>query len=120
MPDDAPNPRLYVLTNAADATLPDLAGTRVRWPAGAAYQWLVGKYFPLESVDEAAGDWFWGFDSGDRGWTGSEVHSFTTKTVAGTALRGPIGSPNAHPAEGLGRPRRSMLPPGLTGNGPER
>jgi len=42
---------------------------------------------PLASVDDAAGDWFWNGNSGDRGWTGSEVYSFTTTTVAGGGSR---------------------------------
>jgi len=119
IPDDAANPSVYVLTTAADATLPDLAGTGVRWPAGASYHWFVERDFPLASVDEAAGTRFWA-DSGDYGWTGSTLYSFTTKAVAGAALRGPIMSPDARWAEGLGPRHRSMVPPGLTVNGPER
>jgi len=111
IPDDAAKPSLYMLTSATDATLPDLAGTGIRWPAGASYHWFVERDFPLASVDEAAGDWYWNGDFGERGWTSSEPHSFTTKAVAGAALSGPMVSPNARGAEGLGRPRRLMLRP---------
>ena len=120
IPDDAANPKVYVLTTAAEATLPDLAGTGVRWPAGAGYHWFVERDFPLASVDEAAGDRFWNPLAGDLGWTGSELYAFTTRTAAGAPVRGSAVSPSVDAAAGLVRRGSLILRPGPTANGLER
>lgn len=51
-------PRIYVVTNDAFTTLPDLAAYGLRLPSNATYQWSVESIAPLASVDEAAQDGF--------------------------------------------------------------
>src|SRR5439155_1184474 len=86
-PGNGNGPRYFVFTAAADANIPDLAAEGMGLPTGASYYWQIDRFFPVASVDAAAGESFRRLitdaDRGDVGETISERFGFTTKAAAG-------------------------------------
>src|SRR6266513_845421 len=81
-PGNSTSPTYFVYTTGADTTNPDLAGEGKGLPASASYYWHVERFFPVASVDAAAGEGFRRLivdqDAGDVGETLSERFGFTT------------------------------------------
>jgi len=110
-PGNSTSPTYFVFTTGADAKIPDLAGEGMGLPASASYYWHVDRFFPVASVDDAAGEGFRrlisDLDAGDVGETISERFGFTTKTATGSAVAASATAPSAAAAtEGQ---RRGLL-----------
>lgn len=107
IPSGSTDPRFFVFTTGADATIPDLSSQGVSLPPAAGYRWFVNRLFPLASVNEAAGEGFLPFleqKAGDIGETSSGGFGFTTKAAAGTALRTSAVAPPGVAAPPVQRP----------------
>src|SRR6266581_4325319 len=76
-PSNSTSPTYFVFTTGADAKIPDLAAEGMGLPAGASYYWHVDRFFPVASVDDAAGEGLrrliFDIDGGDVGETVSEL-----------------------------------------------
>jgi len=106
-PSNSTSPTYLVFTTGADAKIPDLAGEGMGLPAGVSYYWHVDRFFPVASVDDAAGEGFrrliTDLDGVDVGETVSERFGFTTRIAAGAAFAASVVGPTAAAAEGAGR-----------------
>jgi len=109
-PGNGNGPRYFVFTAAADANIPDLAAEGMGLPTGASYYWQIDRFFPVASVDAAAGESFRRLitdaDRGDVGETISERFGFTTKAAAGAVAASATAPSAAAATEGQ---RRGLL-----------
>jgi len=118
-PGNSTSPTYFVFTTGADAKIPDLAAEGMGLPAGATYYWQVYRFFPVASVDDAAGEGFRRLitdpDGRDLGETQSERFGFTTRIAAGAAFAASVVRPTAAAAEGAQRRGLVMKAPILAG-----
>ena len=109
-PSNSTSPTYFVFTTGADAKIPDLAAEGMGLPAGASYYWHVDRFFPVASVDDAAGEGLrrliFDIDGGDVGETVSELFGFTTKAAAGVVAASATAPSAAAATEGQ---RRGLL-----------
>jgi len=113
VPRDPSHPTFFVFTTGSDAKIPDLATQGMGLPATAAYWWYTNKSFPVASMDDAAGEGFLeliNWDAAEAGRTRSGVFAFTSKAVAGVALRGSAAEPTTPVLPSL-QPRGWLLQP---------
>ena len=106
-PGNSTSPTYFVFTTGADAKIPDLAAEGMGLPAGASYYWHVDRFFPVASVDDAAGEGLrrliFDIDGGDVGETVSELFGFTTKAAAGVVAASATAPSAAAATEGQRR-----------------
>ncbi len=109
-PSNSTSPTYFVFTTGADAKIPDLAAEGMGLPASASYYWHVDRFFPVASVDAAAGEGLrrliFDIDGGDVGETVSELFGFTTKAPAGAVAASATAPSAAAATEGQ---RRGLL-----------
>ncbi len=82
MPSNPGDPVYYIFTAANSTNIPNLAPQGLGLPVNAPYSWMVMRFFPLSSIDEAASDSFISIingHSGDNGNTYTEMFNFMTR-----------------------------------------